>query len=359
MSRHRLVTSSPVRARNHRALLVCLSALMALASLLAAQGATLTATAASSQAPNATFPAPIKHVFVIVEENRDWADIKGNATFPYTNSLLKTGTHAENYRNVPEGEKLHPSEPNYIVMEAGSELGFDSDHKPSAKNSSDTTDHLVTYLQNAGLNWKSYQEDISGTYCPLEDEGDYAPKHNPMLFFQDVTDNNDPNSANCIKHVRPYSELAGDLDQNTVADYNFITPNLCNDMHDKGCDEQADTWLSREIPKIMASEAYKDNGAIFLTWDEGGKGNEPIGMIVLSPLAKAGYSNTIAYSHTSLLRTLQEIFGVAPLLRGAADATDLSDLFVTGGTAAPSGQSVPPSHTDAVAMNGDRRPSRV
>jgi len=359
MSRHHLVTSSPVRARNHRALLVCLSALMALASLLAAQGATLTATAASAQAPNATFPAPIKHVFVIVEENRDWSTIKGNSAFPYINSLLTIGAHAENYRNVPEGEKLHPSEPNYIVMEAGSDLGFDSDHKPSAENSSDTPDHLVTYLENAGLSWKSYQEDISGTNCPLEDEGDYAPKHNPMLFFQDVTDDNDPNSANCIKHVRPYSELAGDLDQNTVADYNFITPNLCNDMHNKGCDKQADTWLSREIPKIMASAAYKDNGAIFITWDEGTKGNEPIGMIVLSPLAKVGYANTIAYSHTSLLRTLQEIFGVTPLLRGAADATDLSDLFVTGGSATPSDHPAPPATATPVAMNGDRRLSWV
>lgn len=331
---------------------------MALAGLFMA-GLPAPGVTASSQAPNATFPAPIKHVFVIVEENRDWATIKGNAAFPYINSLLAIGAHAENYRNVPEGETLHPSEPNYIVMEAGSNLDFDSDHKPSAENSSDTTDHLVTYLQNAGLSWKSYQEDISGDTCPLKDEGDYAPKHNPMLFFQDVTDNNDPNSANCIKHVRPYSELAGDLGHNTVADYNFITPNLCNDMHDEDCDEQADTWLSREIPKIMASAAYKDNGAIFITWDEGGKGNEPIGMIVLSPLAKVSYSNTIAYSHTSLLRTLQEIFGVTPLLRGAADATDLSDLFMTDGAATPSGQTLPPSRTSSVAMNGDRRLSRI
>src|SRR5256885_15699773 len=59
-------------------------------------------------------------------------------------------------------------------------------------------------------------------------------------------------------------------------------------------------------------------------------GDGPIGMIVLSPDAKGGgYSNTIHYTHSSTLRTLEEIFGVTPLLGDAAHATDLSDLFKT------------------------------
>ncbi len=288
-----------------------------------------------------TFPANIKHVWVIVEENHDWSEIKGNSTFPFINSLLKQGAHAENYHNVPEGQELHPSEPNYIVMEAGDHQGLETDHSPSAKNSSPSTDHLVTYMDKAGLTWKSYQEGISGNDCPLKQSGDYAPKHNPMIFFQDVTDNNSASSAYCIKHVRPYSELATDLQGNNVANYNFLTPNLCNDMHDSGCDQQADTWLSREIPKIMASAAYKDNGAIFLTWDEGNGGNNPIGMIVLSSLAKVGYANTVAYSHASLLRTVQDIFGLQPYLRAAGQATNLSDLFTSGGTPPPAGTRIP------------------
>src|SRR5437667_11926742 len=64
-------------------------------------------------------------------------------------------------------------------------------------------------------------------------------------------------------------------------------------------------------------------------WDEGDSGGGPIGMIVLSPKGKGGgYSNTIAYDHSSTLRTVQEIFGVTPLGR-AATATDLRDLFVS------------------------------
>lgn len=279
---------------------------------------------------------PIKKVFIILFENKDWTSVKGAASPYITNTLLQIGAHAENYHNVPTSTVLHPSEPNYIWLEAGSnntgDFTFTNDNPPSSSNSTATTDHLVTYLQKAGHSWKAYQEDISGTNCPLAGTGKYAPKHLPMIFFQDVTDNNNASSTNCTQHVRPYTQLATDLSNNTTADYNFITPNLCNDMHD--CSVQTgDTWLKNNIPTIMSSQAYKDGGVILITWDEGctscNGGNNPIGFIVLSPYAKAGYSNTIEYTHSSTLRTVEEIFGVSPYLRGAATATDLSDLFTS------------------------------
>src|SRR5205814_2913032 len=84
------------------------------------------------------------------------------------------------------------------------------------------------------------------------------------------------------------------------------------------------------VPNILASEAYLDNGAIFILWDEGSYdfSDGPIGCLVLSPLAKGnGYSNAVYYSHSSMLRTLQDIFGVQRYLRDAANATALNDLF--------------------------------
>jgi len=89
-------------------------------------------------------------------------------------------------------------------------------------------------------------------------------------------------------------------------------------------------WLSTEVPKILASQAYRNNGVLFITWDEGASGDGPIGMIVLSPKAKGGgYQNSVHYDHGSTLRTVQEIFGVTPMLGNAATATDLRDLFVS------------------------------
>src|SRR5439155_1085281 len=91
-------------------------------------------------------------------------------------------------------------------------------------------------LNQAGISWKSYQEDISGNNCPLASAGKYAAKHNPFVFFGDLTGNNSTSNADCIAHNRPFGELAADLSSGNVARYNFITPNLCNDMHgDPSC----------------------------------------------------------------------------------------------------------------------------
>jgi phosphatidylinositol-3-phosphatase len=271
-------------------------------------------------------------VFLITMENHNWSDIKNNPSAPYiNNTLLPMASYAEQYFNPPG---IHPSEPNYLWLEAGTNFGICNDANPDANHQS-TTLHLVTLLNDAHISWKSYQESISGTDCPLTGNGLYAPKHNPMIFFNDVTNSNDPNSSYCIAHVRPYSELVTDLQHNTQARYNFIAPNLCDDMHDTCAPlndsvKQGDSWLAQNLPIILNSQAYMNGGIVFITWDEGEGGDGPIGMIVLSRDAKGGgYSNTIRYTHSSTLRTLEEIFGVTPLLGDAANATDLRDLFKT------------------------------
>ncbi len=274
---------------------------------------------------------PLKTVFVIVFENHNWSDIEGNLTnAPYLNNvLLPAASRCEQYFNPPAN---HPSLRNYLWMEAGTDFGITANGPPAIYHQS-TTNHLVAQLRAAGISWKSYQEDIDGQQVPLNDVNGYAVRHNPVMYFDDVTGTNCSTYAYGIAHIRPYSELAGDLTNGTVARYNFITPNLCDDGHDTCAPlnnnlAQADTWLSAEIPKIMASPAYTDNGAIFITWDEGVNDDGPIGMIVLSPLARGGgYSNNIAYKHSSLLRSMQETFGVGPLLNDATNAASLSDLF--------------------------------
>jgi len=290
------------------------------------------AVTATVQATAATTSNTLKTVFLILMENHNWSDIKGSSSAPYiNNTILPMASYAEQYYNPPGN---HPSEPNYLWLEAGTNFNILNDDDPSDNHQS-TKQHLVTMLSNAGISWKSYQEGISGKDCPLTENGVYAPKHNPMVFFDDVTDGNNPSSATCIAHVRPFSELAGDLQKNTQVRYNFITPSLCDDMHDtcapfNDAVKQGDTWLSQNLPTILNSQAYQNGGVVFITWDEGEGGDGPIGMIVLSHDAKGGgYSNTIHYTHSSTLRTIEEIFGVSPLLGDAANATDLRDLFKT------------------------------
>lgn len=302
---------------------------------------TATRTAVPSPTATGTAPAPtptststsIKTVFVIVEENKNWSSILGSSSAPYiNNTLLPQASYATQYYNPPN---LHPSEPNYLWLEAGtncfSDTGCITDDNPPSSHATSSTAHLVTLLNNAGISWKAYQEGITDGTCPVTSSGEYAVKHDPFMFFKDVTST----TAYCTSHVRSYGDLAGDLANNAVGRYNFITPNLCDDGHDS-CSptnnpvKQTDNWLSTAIPTIMQSQAYKDGGAIFITWDEAASGDGPIGMIVLSPLAKGGgYNNAVHYTHSSTLRTMEEIFHVSPYLGDAANATDLSDLFST------------------------------
>ncbi len=272
-------------------------------------------------------------VFLIVLENHNWADVAGNPSAPYLNHVLvPQASHAAQYYN-PSG--LHPSLPNYLWLEAGSNCGVLDDNPPS-DNHLATTAHLVTLLSHAGISWRAYEEGINGRACPLTASGLYAPKHNPFVYFNDVTDGNNPRSATCITHIRPYTELGPALVRDTVARYTFITPDLCDDGHDTCAPlndpiKQTDTWLARAVPPILRSAAYRRGGVLFITWDEGeGGADGPIGLLALSLRAKGhGYTSLLPYTHSSLLRTVQEILGVHPFLGDARTARDLRDLFVT------------------------------
>jgi hypothetical protein len=335
-----------------------------------------TPTLSPTPSPTPTVPpflANIQNVFVIVMENTNWSSIQGNTTSaPYINSLLSRSdaSYAAQYFNPPG---IHPSEPNYIWMEAGDSknlpgtTNFTSDGSPSATNETTTTDHLVTYLQNKGISWMGYMQGILSGTCPVSVVNSYVPRHDPFVFFSDISGAPpSSSSANCSSHMAPLTQLATDLQNATFSKYAYIIPDLCNDMHDV-CSPlnnrilQGDRWLQNNLPTILNSQAYQNGGAIFITWDEAGSGDGPIGMIVLSPFAKgSGYHNSIHYDHSSLLRTEQEIFGVAPLLRNAANATDLSDLFTVSlsGTLTPtSTPTLTPSPTDTPSSTPTETPT--
>ncbi len=303
----------------------CMVVVLGLAVVLC--GRVYAAQEASAPEPDAGQHA-IKTVFVILLENHNWTkdgslDIKGNTQAPYINwNLVPMASHANNYWNPPH---THPSLPNYLWLEAGSDFGIHNDGSAYRYHQS-THDHLVSLLDRAHISWKAYEENISGKQCPL------SHWHDPFVFFNDVTNDNNLYSAKCIAHVRPFAELKKDLEQDHVARYNFIVPNVCDDMHNPCHGESrisgGDDWLAKNVPDILRSHAYRSGGALFILWDEALRGDGPVPLIVLSPFAKGnGYSNNIHYTHGSTLRTLQEIFGVGPLMRDAAKQTDLRDLF--------------------------------
>lgn len=284
--------------------------------------ASLTVTTAS--------PAPqwSGSVFTIVMENKSRSDIFGNPSAPYINKLASENAVANGYHD----SYVHPSEPNYIWMVAGENFGVLDDNDPKS-HPIDSTSHIADQLELAGLSWKSYQEGM-GSPCGLESHGRYAAKHDPFVYFDDINGWDGKTfqpSPRCNEHVVDYSQLAADIAANQVPKYVFITPNLDHDMHD-GSIAQGDLWLSTELPKIMATDAYKKGGVIFLLWDEGsgtfGAGDDPP-FIVISPNAVPGLKSKVSYDTSSYLKTVQQILGVdsLPCAKDPAKVKAMTDLF--------------------------------
>ena len=328
----------------------------------------------------------IGSIFVIAMENHNFVQpgtitspqqIFGNPAAPFLNSLVTPGnsnavqvSFATAYFNAGNG--VHPSEPNYVWAEAGTDFGVhtDADPAPAAGNTFfNQTPHLTGQLDGAGIPWKNYQEDVqlslsathsaSGTNGPVNPyngttQFNYAVKHNPMAFFADTA----------LRNVYPIAQLTEDLANNNVGRYNWITPDQFNDAHsalnggftyngtlftgDQASIAQGDNFLSIIVPQIMASAAYKNNGVIIIWWDETEDGDTSaftIPEIVISPVAKGNaYASTVPMSHSSDTKTVEEVLGL-PFVNNHIPVTetnvsggfndiqlvnDLSDLFVPG-----------------------------
>jgi phosphatidylinositol-3-phosphatase len=260
--------------------------------------------------PPTTGPLPaFGHVFVIVMENREYGSVIGNPAAPYLNGLVKNYTLASNYFAVS-----HPSLPNYLALVAGSTFGITSDCTACFVNAP----NLADQIEASGRSWKAYMEDMPAP-CYLGGwSGRYAQKHNPFVYFTDIRNN----ASRCAAHVVPFTMFSTDLTSNTLPNYVWITPNLCNDMHDCATGV-GDGWLAGVVPQILASAAWRDGGVLFITWDEGssaaGFGDSwggRVATIVISPLGRTGFQSWILGSHYNLLRTIEDAWGLGAL--GAA-----------------------------------------
>ncbi len=283
-----------------------------------------------------------KYVFVVAMENEAAKSVYGSSDAPYLNGLIAKYAHATAF-NDPLPDPI-PSEPHYVWMEAGtnqfSDTTFTTDDDPSASNSTKSTAHLVTQMGAASpaISWMSYPEGLdSGTgACPVHSSGLYAAKHDPFVFFQD-TAGSPPSATNalCAAHHQAYSTAAFGqaLAQGSVAQYNFIVPNVCDDMHgDPSCPSSdviaaGDAWLSANLPPII-NFVNAHNGVLFIMWDEPEGGGSQMPFVAIGPQIKSGYTGQVSYTHSSFTKSVEEIFGL-PILPTVAGANDLGDLFQT------------------------------
>jgi hypothetical protein len=107
----------------------------------------------------------------------------------------------------------------------------------------------------------------------------------------------------------------------------MIVPNLCDDGHDCSTGT-ADRWLARAVPAILASAEYRSGTtALFITWDENDAGGSVVPAYVVAPSVPAGTVAPGRFDHYSMLRTIEELLALKPLLGAAATAPSMRPAF--------------------------------
>ena len=321
-------------------------------------------------APASAAPLPrVRHVFVINLENKGYAQTFGaSSRAPYLRKTLRgKGQLLSQYFGV-----AHHSLPNFIAQLSGqgpnpqtqADCGVYRNFTGSGTVApGQAIGHGCVYptrvrtvanqLTTHGLRWKGYMQDMrSPCRHPALNTRDrtqtarvgdqYAARHNPFVYFHSIID-----SRKCAKYNVDLTRLPNDLARiRTTANLTYITPNLCSDGHDIPCVDgrpgglvTANRWLRRWVPKILASPAYKKNGLLIVTFDEAGSssasgataccgegpgpnsalpgitglGGGRVGAVLVSRFITPGSSNSTPYNHYSLLRTIENMFGLTPL----------------------------------------------
>ncbi|KRE89028.1 phosphoesterase [Frateuria sp. Soil773] len=347
-------------------------------------------TPTSAQPGHAEAGTPVRHVFLIVLENEPF-DVTFGAkslapylahTLPAQGALLSqyyaTGHYSlDNYISLISGQAPNPDtqkdcgtyvefRPTTGKLDANGQLAGQGCVFPAQVKT------LADQLHAAGLSWKGYMEGMGSdpareaAQCghaaigsrdhtngeSLKDR--YADKHDPFVYFHSIID--DP--AYCGAHVVPLDDMANDLRQvTTTPNFAFITPDLCHDGHDAPCRNgepgglvSADQFLRTWVPRITASPAFRKDGLLIVTFDEGidakaccgeqglpggpqpgqyGPGGGRIGAVMLSPFIRPGTVSDHPYNHYSTLRSIEQWFGLPHLGYAKADGVPVfgRDVF--------------------------------
>jgi acid phosphatase len=280
---------------------------------------TTAARAASSSSPKAT--AGPARIVVVVEENHSFDQIIGSAQAPFINRLTGQSTLLTGFFAI-----THPSLPNYIAMVSGDTQGITSDCGGCNVDAANLGDQL----DQAGISWKAYMEDLPAPCSDAHTAGAYAKKHDPFMYFASIR--GDP--ARCAKVV-PADRLDADLATGRLPRFVFVTPNQDHDMHGAGQGgddatliQTADDWLQALYGKLASSSAWREDTRLVVTWDEAGGGRREgccgglaagghIPTIVAGPRVRPGRDAT-DYDHYGLLRSVEAAFGL-PFLGHADD----------------------------------------
>src|SRR5436309_2693887 len=291
----------------------------------------------SGQQPlNATLSsnAPFQYIVTILMENNGLCDVTpslvsscGSSSIlsPYLTTLAQTYGFNTYYTGIS-----HPSEPNYVALFGGSTLGISSDGNCCFQLNAP---NLVDRLEAAGLTWKAFAEDASGSgtcsFMPPR-EGD----HYPFIDFSDMKTS--ARCANMLTTTSPLDpEFVGALNGATLPNYVWLTPNDTDNMHSSSVGV-GDAYLATLVPLILSSRMFTtQKAALFIVFDEGsdvcptGNSSDCVVAEWAGPAVKKAYSSSTSYNHYSYLSTLEAAWNLPSLTSNDASATSMTEFFGT------------------------------
>jgi len=244
-------------------------------------------------------------VVVVIFENKGRDRVLGSPDAPTFAMLARRYAVLTNYRAV-----AHPSLPNYLALVSGSTQGITDDCTSCVV----VAHSLADTLEGAGRTWKTYAEGLPQAGFTGPYVGRYAKKHNPLVYFRNVF-----SAPKRLGRIVPFAAFARDFAAGTLPDYSLVVPNLCNDMHDCPV-ATGDRWLGRFLAPLLTNPQLS-GGAVFVVFDESDNSNVGGGGIVpafvAGPLVQAGSRSAVVFDHYSLLRTIEDGWGLPHLGRSA------------------------------------------
>jgi len=273
-------------------------------------------------------------VLIIVLENVDYELAIQDKNLA---ALASQGASFSNFHAL-----FHPSYPNYLAMVAGTDFGthnrahYVADNQlnfPADAEHRTIADRLIT----SGLDFKQYAEELPDGTCPwnlsswhvAQNRGNYVRRHVPFLSFREVQ------QKWCDRVVRVDSGSAKnffvqDANKGLVA-YSFYSPNMVHDGHDTSV-TVAGAWVKKFLDETFPEKLRKGT-LVIVTFDEsGGNRDNRIYTVFLGDMVKSASQQDPAalgrlYTHYSVLRTVEDNFGLEPLTANDRNASPITDVW--------------------------------
>src|SRR5947209_2326343 len=251
---------------------------------------------------------------IVLMENHDLSDIYGPA--PYMTQLADQYSFSQHWASI-----TNPSQPNYIALIGGSTFGVSGDgNHPNLNHPT-----IVDIIENSGHTWNAIAEG-SGSGCSINP--DRGEDHFPFLSYTTITGN----PARC---ANLHSGSSADVVTALNAGTNFIwfTPNDGHNMHDNSV-SSGDAWIQSWVPGLLTAMGTK-KAALILMFDEAYTSPPYIYMAFSGPATKLAYKSTASYSHYSLAKLLEDVWGGGSLGQGDVNAPSPLEFFGAGGPPVP------------------------